>query len=298
MKKILALTLAGILTLGGAAMLTACKKRTDDGPNGTVYLVPGTYVSDGETVVNTLNSGARKLTDEQCGEINTENAYLCTNSKGSSLPKPSSARTDADGNVFEFNGWWTIVNATVAYYSTVPEVAETETLFLYADWRAPLSQPKDPIIPEGGEVSEHDHYMIIKHADETQDKITLVRAWADTASAEKLGYKYAAELTTQAFTLTPGDKIYVYTTGLPAEKEEDANKAQLAPIHPNGCTIDLSASGDMTNDTADYLSATAPTTFRGEPYLTYKAEEAGLYNIYIKFFTGGTNMSVYLEPKV
>lgn len=293
MKKILALTLAGILTLGGAATFTACKKITDDGPNGTVYLVPGTYLSGGETVVNTLDSGARKLTDEQCGEINTENTYLCTKSKGSSLPRPSSMRTDAEGNAFEFNGWWTIVDATVTYYSTVPKVAETETLFLYADWRAPLSQPQDPIIPDIGEVTEPDHYMVIKHADNTEDKITLRKSWADTASAETLGYKYPVELTTQAFTLTQGDKIYVYTTGLSDDKE-----AQIAPIHPNGCTIELSASGDKSNDTADYLDAYAPTTFRGDPYLTYKLEEAGLYNIYIKFFTGGTNMSVYLEPKV
>lgn len=215
------------------------------------------------------------------------------NLKGSSLPKPSSARTDGEGNAFEFNGWWTIVDATVTYYNTVPAVAENDALFLYADWRAPLSQPKDPIIPDGSETVEPDHYLIIKHADETEDKITLIKSWADTASAETLGYKYPVELTTQAFTLTQGDKIYVYTTGLTEDKE-----AQLAPVHPNGCSIELAASGDKTNDTADYLDANAPSTFRGEPYLTYKPEEAGLYNIYIKFFTGGTSMSVYLEPKV
>lgn len=294
MKKILAVTLAGILALGGAASLTACKKRTDEtGPNGTVYLVPGTYLSGGATVENTLNSGARKLTDEQCGEINTENTYLCTNSKGAALPKPSSARTDSEGNAFEFNGWWTIVNATVTYYNTVPEVAETDTLFLYADWRAPLSQPKDPIIPDVGETVEPDHYMKIKHKDGTEDKITLVKAWTDVGSAENLGYKYPVELTTQAFRLAPGDTVYVYTTGLTEDKE-----AQLAPIHPQGCSIELAAAGDGSNDTADYLDAYAPTTFRGDPYLTYKLEEEGLYNIYIKFFTGGTSMSVYLETKV
>lgn len=286
MKKFLALTIAGIISLGGVAAFSACSAA-----NGTVYLVPGTYISEGGQVENTLKSGAKKLTDEQCVEINTDNTYLCTKSRGSSLPKPLSGRTDAEGNVFEFNGWWTIVDATVTYYDKVPKVATDETLFLYADWRAPLSQPKDPIIPEGGTTAEPDHYMVIKHSDGTEDKITLRKSWADTAS-ETLGYKYPVELTTQAFTLTAGDMIYVYTTGLTDDEE-----AQLAPIHPDGCLIELSASGDKANDTADYLDAFAPTTFRGDPYLTYKLEEAQLFNIYIKFYKGGSNMSVYLEPK-
>ena len=63
-------------------------------------------------------------------------------------PKPKSTRKDKDGNDYSFNGWWAIVDATVTYFDVVPDV--TESIYLYADWRADLSQRKDPVKPEEG----------------------------------------------------------------------------------------------------------------------------------------------------
>ena len=163
MKKILALALTSILLLGGAGVsASAAAPVRAQADSGKIYLVPGTYSADGTKAENTVASGADKLDKAACDKINTENAYLCTLAEGEELPAPASTRTDKQGNPYAFNGWWSIVDATVTYFEKVP--AASETMFLYADWRADLSQRKDPVAPDEGDVVLPKHYMSIKRA--------------------------------------------------------------------------------------------------------------------------------------
>ena len=264
MKKILTLALAGIMTLGGAAALTACNKPT----TYTLYLVPGTYVQEGAQVENTLSDkSAKKLTEAECEQLHLDNVYQCSLAKGKTLPVPASTRTDEDGNAYTFNGWWTIVDATVTYFETMPVV--NETTYLYADWRADLSQRKDPVIPDGGEEVEPNHYMLVQRGGVGEpERITLRKAYTDMMSAEMLGYLYPVELVAEGFELTPGDIITVYTTGL--TDDEDAVIAPLRSPTTNRGTIQLEKSGEKPVDTANYLSADGGSS-RRTPSMTYIA---------------------------
>lgn len=303
MKKILALTLTSIFLLGGsgAAVATAataepCNVQAEQpaSAQGNLYLVPGTYISGGKKKMNTITaSGVRKLTDVECNELYTENAYICSRAKGEKLPKPKSTRKDKDGNDYSFNGWWAIVDATVTYFDVVPDV--TESIYLYADWRADLSQRKDPVKPEEGDKVEPNHYMVLKHADNTEERITLLRGFTNLSTAETLGYAFAAELKVEGLELKPGDSFMVYTTGL----VKDSNKAELSPIGgaiDQMWSIDLEKSGEKENDTADYLSAETRAYYTVDPVITYVCETEGVYNLYIKYFSKGSKMAVYMEP--
>lgn len=301
MKKILALTLTGMLLVSGSAIAVGASADTSPAPaaqaevtptaQNKLYLVPGTYVSGGGRIENTVPSGARKLTGDECDEVFTENAYICELAEGAALPVPASSRTDKDGNAYAFNGWWTIVDATVTYFDKVP--ALTETTFLYADWRADLSQRKDPVIPDSGVEIEPNHYMTVKRAATGDtEKITLRKAFTNMTSAENLGYQFAVELVAEGFELSPGDVITVYTTGLTNDE-----KAVITPILDANeqREIQLEASGDDSNDTNDYLTADAGSKRRA-PVITYIGEETGTFNIYIKYFSKGSTMAVYMEP--
>jgi len=302
MKKILALILVNILVLGGTGTIAAAataepspetRIEAEASVQNKLYLVPGTYKSAGEKKLNTIvASGTKKLSDGECEEIFTENAYVCTKAAGEKLPTPRSTRKDKEGNAYVFNGWWSIVEGTVTYFKTVPELAETT--FLYADWRADLSQRKDPIIPDEGEKAEPNHYLMLKHADGTEERVTLIRGFTNLSNAETLGYAFAAEIKIEGLDLKPGDSFMVYTTGL----VKDSDKAELSPIGGSNqmWTIDLEASGEKDNDTNTYLSALTSAYFTVDPVITYKYETAGTYNLYIKYFSKGSKMAVYMEP--
>lgn len=292
MKKILALTLTGVIALAGAATFAACTTETLP-PQENLYFVPGTYVSNGEKVENAISSGATKLSEEVCASMNTENLYRCALGAGEALPVPTSERVDKDGVPYTFNGWWTIVNATVTYYDKVPAV--TSTTFLYADWRADLSQRKDPIIPDAGVEVEPNHYMsVVRAASGETEKITLRKAFTNMMNAETLGYLYPVELVAEGFELYPGDVITVYTTGL-----KDSEEAVISPILDSNRkrSINLEAKGDGSNDTADYLQAADLSSYATKPTVTCIAEDVGYYNIYIKYYSGGSIMAVYMETK-
>lgn len=303
MKKILALTLSGMLVFSGFVASLAAN-ATEGAPQAemhaeaaaaernNLYLVPGTYTSGGNKVKNSISEGATALGDQECADIFTENAYVCTLSAGEALPRPSTQRKDKDGKDYSFNGWWMIVDATVTYFETVPEI--TQTTFLYADWRADLSQRKDPVIPQGGVEVEPNHYLMIKHAGESEtEKVTLHKAFTNMMNAETLGYLYPVELYVEGLEMLPGDVITVYTTGL-----TDSDEAVISPVLNSGNTreIQLESKGDGSISTSDYLSAD-PGSLRRNPSLTFIAEEAGVYNLYIKYFSSGSIMAVYMEPK-
>ena len=301
MKKLLALSLTVLLSLGGTGVALASTSPEEVSPlaqaeataveQNSLYLVPGTYKEGGVVVENTIASGAQKLSEEKCDEIFTENAYLCTLSEGDALPVPSSERVDKNGEKYSFNGWWTIVDATVTYFDKVPKLSETT--FLYADWRADLSQRKDPVAPEPGEVVEPNHYLMITHKSGDKEKIVLRKSGTDIPTAMDLGYGYAVQLLNQ-ITLVEGDKIEVYTTGLDKTKEDPVP----APIGEHlSREIQLEANGAGTNNTADFLTADRGTS-RTNPCMKVKEGVNGTFNIYIKFFGGGSSMAVYMEPAV
>ncbi|MDE6676728.1 MAG: hypothetical protein K2K12_03325, partial [Clostridia bacterium] len=139
-------------------------------------------------------------------------------------------------------------------------------------------------------------YMLVQRGGVGEpERITLRKAYTDMMSAEMLGYLYPVELVAEGFELTPGDIITVYTTGL--TDDEDAVIAPLRSPTTNRGTIQLEKSGEKPVDTANYLSADGGSS-RRTPSMTYIAEESGIYNIYIKFFSKGNTMAVYMEPKV
>lgn len=299
MKKIIALILASLLILSGSCVAFAATLTSEDmstQPKAAteqhqLYLVPGTYMSDGSKAENSISSGAQKLTQEECDAIHTDNAYLCTLTQGAKLPTPASERLDAKGNPYSFNGWWTIVDATVTYFDKVP--ALTKTTFLYADWRADLSQRKDPIEPGENPTITSTHYMIIKRAATGETETFILRVGGTDVASDSLGYGKPVQLYNGWFELSKGDVITVYTNGI----GDDKDKVQAAPIVNSGgkSTINLESAGDGSNVTADYLKSKTATT-RSPATLTCIAETSRHYRIYIKFYNSGSTMAVYMEP--
>lgn len=282
------------MLIGGAGMAVSATAESNGLPStqaeaateqNNLYLVPGTYMKNGQKVENNISSGADKLSAEQCEAILTENAYLCTLSKGDALPAPTSERVDKDGNAYTFNGWWSIVDATVTYFDKVPELSETT--YLYADWRADLSQRKDPVIPDASTTVQPLHYMSIKRAKTGEEEKVVLRVSGTDVSAEALGYGRPVQLYNGWFELNPGDVITVYTAGL-----DDSAEAQVAPLDVAGRAITLENNGEGTNITANYLTASltdATMTYR-------KSLKKRHFRIYIKFQSAGAKMLVYMEP--
>ena len=299
MKKFLVIVLTCLLVLGSFTVIFASAASTSDGAqplaatNG-VYLVPGSYMNGSNKINNTISANAniKRLSSDECAAIYTDNAYLCTLAEGEKLPTPASNRKDKSGNLYKFNGWWAIVDATVTYFTTVP--SSSVAPFLYADWRADLSQPMDPVAPDEEVDTTKVHYLEITHSDNTVEKVALRAIATDQTNAESLGYKGAQQLYKIGLELKPGDVFKVYTTGLPGGSDE----AQIAPVYVAGSTraIIVEAAGDGSNDTNTYLSKNVPISPLLEPTLTYKPSTIGKFDIYIKFYSGGLTMTVYMEP--
>ncbi len=298
MKRILAVVLTSVLLTGGSVSAVSANATTEALPvsqtetvaekQNNLYLVPGTYTSDGVKVENTVTSGATKLTSDECEKILTDNAYLCNLSAGDSLPVPTSERVDKNGVPYKFNGWWSIVDAIVTYFDKVPELSETT--YLYADWRADLSQHKDPIVPDESNVAVPAHYMSIKRAATGKEEtITLRVSGTDETSAETLGYYKPVQLYNDWFELNPGDVIKVYATGLGGSDE-----TQAAPLDLPGQRITLENSGTIANNTGTFLKTDA----NDAQTLVYRATQTTRhFRIYIKFKSAGAEMTVYMEPK-
>ena len=72
-----------------------------------------------------------------------------------------------------------------------------------------------------------------------------------------------------------------------------SSEVQAAPVAGSGRVITLENSGDGSNITASYLTSSLTDT----PVLTYrKSLKKRHFRIYIKFFSSGKNMAVYMEP--
>lgn len=301
--KLLSLAIAAALTVGacGAAASAETVGATDaaETEQPKIYLVPGSYTEGGGTAYNTVPTGAEKLADAECDAINTANAYVCTVAAGEALPAAATAR---EGYTFE--GWWTIVDATVTYYAEVPKV-KTD-LFLYADFRAELSKHRAPIIPEEGVAREYEHYMEVTRASTGKtERIPLYVSGTDVPNAVQAGYGGPVQFYNEWFMLEEGDLIKYYisrvygktpmlapqnvvgkrkvTLEVSGVGNPDKSTAQSLKMLVNGEDPDFSFPGDYSNP------------MYGDPMARCKRAGRNYYRIYIKFYDNGGTMTIYQE---
>lgn len=288
MKKIATIALSALFAFGMAAtgITLNAKATAESAPaaqaeTATVYLVPGSYKdSNGETVYNTV-AGATKLTDGECTAIHTPNAYLCETEAGKALPAPATTKTGVT-----FNGWWTIEDAEVVYHDTLPEV--TQTLFLYADWRAELSQPKDPVNPpeETQEVLK-DYLEITRKKTGKTEKVGLFVSATDVPNAVQAGYGGPVQFYNEWFYLSPGDTLKVYVSGVYGSQ---AAGPMIAPQLRNGKEgTQLEISG--TSNTGQFIRSSRTE----EKVFDCVATAEHPYRVYIKFYDAGGTMTIYME---
>ncbi len=284
--RIITMGLAAALTLGMTAgsMATAETSETD---TAKLYLVPGEYAA--------VETGATKLTDEQCKEIFTPNAYLCEAGAGEKLPV---ATTEREG--YTFNGWWGIEDATVTYYETVPSIEKTT--FLYADFRTALSQPRDPIVPDEGAVQEYEHYMEITRAvTGEKERIPLFVSGTDVPNAEQAGYGGPVQFYNEWFQMSEGDDVQFFISrvygNLPVLAPQGVVGKRKITLENSGTSstssnIKCLVKGEIPENafSGDYSIAT-----NGEPALRCVREGENNYRIYIKFYDNGGTMTIYME---
>lgn len=272
MKKIFTIGLSASLIAacftGTALTAAAAEMPAPAAETAQVYLVPG--AGNALTGLETADASALHMEG---------NVYIAP-AAGSALPTPTTTKTDDEGDAFTFNGWWYIVDATVTYTATVPEVKEDT--YLYADFRADLSQRKDPVAPQGGEAQEDKNYLIITHADGTEDKIPLLISGTDVADAMDAGYGSPVQFFNEWFTLQKGDLIKVYVTGI-----YEGDDPVWAP-KDGGVTFE----GGGKSVSSDWVGTYDRT---GGYTMYYIPEETHIFRVYIKFKSSGKTMTFYIE---
>ncbi len=284
--KSIALGLATVLTLGITPMGIALAE-TSETTSTKIYLVPGEN--------NAVGTGATKLTEEQCAEIFTPNAYLCEVNAGEKLP---TATTEREG--YTFNGWWGIEDATVTYYDTVPKVSKTT--FLYADFRTALSQPRDPIVPDENEEQEYEHYMeVTRAATGEKEHIPLFVSGTDVPNAVQAGYGGPVQFYNEWFQMSEGDDVQFFISrvygNLPVIAPQGVAGKRKITLENSGTSSTASnikclVKGEIPENafSGDYSVAT-----NGEPQLRCVREGENNYRIYIKFYDNGGTMTIYME---
>lgn len=298
MKKILSLAMAVTLTAVaagsvGAVAFAVGTPAAQAEETAAVYLVPG----EGHALTGLEKADAASLNME--GDVYKAGAV------GSTLPTPTTEQTDAEGNAFVFQGWWYIVDATVTYTETVPEV--TETTYLYADFRAALSQHRDPEPPAEAESVALGDHIHIEHTDtgEVED-IPLRVSGTDFSTAEQAGHGHAVQWFNEYFELRPGDHVQFWMTGVQAKTPQCAPITTWDPSGFNKAGYEFATSGQ--NKTGDWLYPYNYNPERGpggsnafqyvkEPTFEYIGKEAHYFRIYLKIFDGGGWLNIYLEKK-
>ena len=294
-NRITAITLALALCAGATVIADANvnEKAIAADDSAQVYLVPGTWY-DAATKRNVANTvdGATALTAEQKAALHMENNVYFAGETGSALPVPSTTR---DG--YSFNGWWTIKNATVEYVDEVPEA--TENLYLYADFRAELSQPKDPVNPPDGAEEKLIHYLRIEHLDTGEaEMIPLFVSGTDVSGACSAGYGGPVQFYNEWFELRANDLIQVWVSRIYGADPVNAPQKRGAP-EPK-CGYDLESSG--ANRTDNYIKAYNESGLKSflnveNPTFKYVMNETHHFRVYIKFYDDGGHLTIYMEQK-
>lgn len=295
--KILSLALASTLALGvGGTAIAEISDATNE-ETAKIYLVAGSYTdaATGESVGYEVTEKATKLTAAQCDDIHASNTYLFDGKVGDSLPMPS---TEREG--YTFNGWWGIKDATITYYDTAPQL--TQDLYLYADFRAELSQHKDPIVPIENEQQDYLHYLEITRAETGKtEKIQLFVSGTDVPNAVQAGYGGPVQFYNEWFTLQPGDMVRVYVSNVYGAEPT------LAPQYRSAKKVtmesgwlfqqtDVADNNDFSGDYANSIHGEPRMLYTGRQNKSSTAEpQEHHFRIYIKFYDNGGTMTVYAE---
>ena len=302
-----ALALAGGMTTGMTAMASAESVGTAQSGTATiaettaeaqVYLVPG----EGNALSGT------KLTEAELTALHMEGDVYKAGAVGSALPTPTTTKKDKSNNLFAFNGWWTIVDATVTYYTTVPEVEENT--YLYADFRAALSQPQAPVAPAASEGTTYKDYMLVTRAEtDAVEYIPLYVSGSDVPNAVgRSAYGGPVQWYNEWFTLAPGDTISFYISGVYGNQPMACPRAAGSPRR---CHMTMESSGQYGltpqflssvngdggyqaggDDFFNALAAGEAPVFAYEG--TYAKREHN-FRCYIKFYDEGGTMTLYME---
>lgn len=316
MKKLLSIAMATALAVtctAGIAAGTAAAEVTPAPAAETaqVYLVPGSwYDAAAKTTKYNTVEGATALSADEKTALHLEaapNVYKA-GAAGTTLPTPATTHTDAEGEPFVFQGWWYIEDATVTYTETVPSVKED--LYLYADFRAALSQRHEPAAPTEQGGGGEKNFMLVTHEDDTTDVVPLLVSGTDAWAVDDMGYGTPVQFFNEYFTLRKNDRIKVYLTNVDPENGDAEPvaypKLLVGPSYkyfPNA----LEASG--SNRTSNYLFADSHgldgsgVVEDGEEFeMAYIPQETMTFRIYIKvnFASSSTKsgqLSVYIERK-
>lgn len=292
------------------ALAPTCLSATAEGADANapeqeqpkLYLVAGGYndpVSGERAQYAVSGDSVVKLTDEQCAAIHSENAYVFGGKAGDALPAPD---TERDG--FAFNGWWGIEDATVTYYKTAP--ALTEDTYLYADYRAELSQHREPVAPGDDVAQEYPHYMeVTRAATGKTEKIQLFVSGTDVPNAVQAGYGGPVQFYNEWFQLSEGDDIKFYVSNVygrqPTLAPQKRSNAQKITLEISGAgntdkntsaTLKCLINGEMPQIpfAGDYGSSEY-----GDPMVRCVRKGTNNYRVYIKFYDDGGTMTIYME---
>ncbi len=308
--KILSMALSATLIVGMTAGLAFTASATGGGnetalqeavaPIAETKAAPQVYLVPGEG--NSLEG--TPLTAEETKKLNMEGAVYKAGATGSQLPTPTTTKKDKSNTPFTFNGWWTIVDATVTYFTAVPEVEEDT--YLYADFRAALSQHREPVAPSAGSGQvTYSNYMKITRAEtDTIEYVPLYVSGSDVPNAVQAGLGKPVQWYNEWFTLAPGDLISFYVSGVYGGQPVAAPRVAGGM---NQCQMTLESSGQY-GKTAMYLQPVngdyGSTTFfdayakNEAPVMSYTGEYAKrehAFRCYIKFYNEGGTMTLYME---
>lgn len=285
MKRILSLPLALLLCFGATTGIAITATAANDVEAAQVYLVPGFYTDwrgDKQVHANVVEN-AEKLSADEAKALNMEGDVYKAGEAGETLPVATTTQTDRNGELFTFNGWWTIVDAEVTYFTEVPEVKETT--YLYADFRAALSQHLDPIIPQEGEEEALDNYLLITHtATGRQEKVPLFVSGTEIKQAVAGSYGGPVQFYNEWFEMEPGDTFQVFVSGI---------YGQVPTLSPASGRESLQ--GVATNEIAA-RNATLAQIDEDQHIIKLNEKTTGnLWRIYIKFYDAGGHMDVYFS---
>lgn len=284
MKKI-GLCLAVLLVMVGMTSFTGYAAEPKDTATA-VYLVPGSYYEAGNKVLNTVTSGAEKLSEEQAAALFTENVYCATGAAGEKLPIPATTNDNVT-----FNGWWYTEHAEVTYTETVPKT--TAPVFLYADWRAALSQPMNPVNPEEGIEKKLENYMEITHVDGSVEQIEIFVSVPDAANVFKRKQFY-----NEYFVLYPGDTFEFFLSGIYLG---DGPQRVPQPVMGNYMVQLESTAYTTTRNYIRTLDKATGEEIGGKmkegqiPFWKCIAPEARVYRMFNKFYDAGGSYFIYME---
>lgn len=317
MKKLFSIAVAAMMAAGMTLPLaTAAQAATDTQPtaepeSAKVYLLPGSYLKDGVRVQNTVANGTELPTAEK-DVLHLEGNVYEAGTIGDSLPLAVTTQTDKEGNAYTFNGWWYILDATVTYTDVVPEV--TETTYLYADFRADLSQRRDPVAPAPQEEKELGNFIRILHEDGTQDDIKLNLSATDQAeNAMPLdGGTVPVQFGHDWLEFKKGDKFQIWVSGYFGSEEPLIMPHSISDRYPIYVNAALESGGKGVAQTyfaydnalpgGSYLNVEDPT-------FKYTSDETHIFRCFFKVnyslsddFSGrgpayGCRLNLYFELK-